>query len=247
MLFFLVWRDVKVRYKQTVFGAAWAIVQPVATMVVFSIFFGKLAGIPSDGVPYPIFNFAAILPWNLFAGGVAIASVCVVNGAHLIRKVYFPRILLPAAGVSVGVVDFAVAFVILIGMMVWFAIWPSWQVLWIPLLLLLTLGSALGVGLWLSAINVYYRDVIYVLPFLLQLWMLATPVAYPTSLIDEPWRSVYALNPMVGVVDGFRWALLGSGPAPGKLIGVSTAVMLALLVSGAFVFRRMEKSFADTV
>ena len=247
LFFFIAWRDIKVRYKQTALGAGWAIIQPVSQMVVFSIFFGGLAKMPSDGIPYPVFTYAALLPWNLFANGLSLASMSLVNSAHMIQKVYFPRMVLPVAGVMTGTVDFAIAFSVLIVMMLWFSIMPTVYILFLPLLLLLALVTALGVGLWIAAINVYYRDARYVLPFIIQLWLFATPVMWPSSLLSEPWRTIYAVNPMVGVVEGFRWALLGTGTAPGPMILVSSTVACLILLSGMFVFRRMEKTFADTI
>jgi lipopolysaccharide transport system permease protein len=247
LLYFLTWRDIKVRYKQTVLGATWAIIQPFFTMIVFSLFFGNLAKIPSDGIPYPIFSYAALVPWTFFANGLSQASNSLVGSANLIKKVYFPRLAVPISTVLSGVVDFSLAFIVLLGMMIWFGIVPTAAVLWLPFFLLLSLTTALGVGLWLSAMNVQFRDVRYVVPFLTQFWMFATPIAYPSSLLPEAWRTVYALNPMVGVVEGFRWALLGTDTAPGPIIIVSSVAALALLVSGAFYFRRMEKTFADVV
>jgi lipopolysaccharide transport system permease protein len=247
LLYFLVWRDVKVRYKQTALGAAWAIIQPFLTMVVFSLFFGRLAKVPSDGIPYPIFSYAALVPWTFFANGLGQASNSLVGSSNLIKKVYFPRLAVPIATVLAGIVDFALAFVVLLGMMLWFGIQPTANVIFLPLFLLLALVTSLGVGLWLSALNVEYRDVRYVVPFLTQFWMFATPIAYPSSLLEEPWRTVYGLNPMAGVVEGFRWALLGSTSAPGPLIGVSAVAAILLLAGGAFYFRRMEKTFADLV
>jgi lipopolysaccharide transport system permease protein len=247
LLFFLVWRDVKVRYKQTVLGAAWAIIQPFFTMVVFSIFFGRLAKIPSDGVPYPIFAYTALVPWTFFANGLGESSNSLVGSSNLIKKVYFPRLAVPIATVLSGVVDFVLAFTILIGMMLYFGIVPTVNVLWLPFLFLLALATALGAGLWLSAMNVRFRDIRYAVPFLVQFWMFATPVAYPSSLLSEGWRTLYAVNPMVGVVEGFRWALLGRGNAPGPMILVSALAAGALLLGGAFYFRRMEQSFADVV
>jgi lipopolysaccharide transport system permease protein len=246
LLYFLVWRDVKVRYKQTAIGAGWAIIQPLLTMVVFSLFFGQLAKVPSDGIPYPIFSFTALLPWTLFAYALGQASNSLVGSSNLITKVYFPRLVIPLASVLSGLVDFVIAFAILLGMMVFYGVRPTPAVFLVPLFLLLALVTALGVGIWLSALNVEYRDVRYVIPFLTQLWLFATPVAYPSSLLAEPFRTIYGINPMVGVVDGFRWALLGS-PPPGPMIGVSAAVSVALLVSGGFYFRRMERTFADVV
>lgn len=245
LLYFLVWRDVKVRYKQTALGAAWAIIQPFMTMVVFSIFFGRLANIPSDGIPYPIFSFAALVPWTFFSNGLTNASNSLVGSANLLKKVYFPRLVIPLAAVLAGIIDFVLAFVVLLGMMVVYGITPTVNVIWLPFFLLLALITALGVGLWLAALNVEYRDIRYVVPFLVQFWLFATPIAYPSSLLPEPWRTLYGLNPMVGVVEGFRWALLGTDRAPGILVLVSFVAALLILVSGAFYFRRMEKTFAD--
>lgn len=247
LLYFLTWRDIKVRYKQTALGAAWAIIQPVFTMLVFSLFFGRLAKMPSDGIPYPLFAFAALLPWNFFANGLAQSSDSLVGSANLIRKVYFPRLAIPISAVFSGVVDFGIAFTLLLGLMGYYRMAPTANFLWLPLLLLLALVTALGVGLWLSALNVQYRDVKYMVGFLTQFWMFATPIAYPSSLLREPWRTLYGLNPMAGVVEGFRWALLGTKTAPGPMLAVSAAAALALLVGGAFYFRRMEKTFADVV
>lgn len=247
LLFFLVWRDVKVRYKQTMLGAAWAIIQPFFTMVVFSVFFGRLAKMPSDGVPYPIFAYTALVPWTFFATGLGESSNSLVGSSSLIKKVYFPRLALPIATVLAGIADFVLAFSILIGMMFYFGVVPTVNVLWLPFLFLLALVTALGAGLWLSAMNVRFRDIRYVVPFLVQFWMFATPVAYPSSLLSEPWRTLYAVNPMVGVIEGFRWAVLGSGNAPGPMIFVSALAAGALLLGGALYFRRMEKSFADVV
>jgi lipopolysaccharide transport system permease protein len=253
LLYFLVWRDVKVRYKQTALGAAWAILQPLLTMVVFTIFFGKLAGVGSDGLPYPIFSYAALLPWTFFAQGLSQSSDSLVSSANLVRKVYFPRLVIPAASVLAGVVDFAIAFVVLIAMMAYYGIWPSAAVAFLPLLLLLAFATALGVGMWLAALNVQYRDVKYVLPFFIQLWLFVTPVIYPASRVTTKLREIglptwiYGLNPMVGVVEGFRWSLLGVGSRPGPVILVSAAVTAFLLLSGAFYFRRMERTFADVV
>lgn len=246
LLAFLVWRDVKVRYKQTLLGAAWAILQPVATMVVFSLFFGRLAGVPSEGIPYPVFSLAGLVPWAFFSQGLTQAANSLVGNQSLITKVYFPRLAIPAASVLSGLVDFALAFLILLGIMLGYGIVPSARALWVLPLLVLAFVTALGVGLWLSALNVQFRDVRYVLPFLAQIWLLATPIAYPSSLLSEPWRTVYGLNPMAGVVEGFRWALLGTA-APGPILAASCLAALALLVSGALYFRRMERTFADVV
>ena len=247
LIYFLTWRDVKVRYKQTVLGAGWAIIQPFFSMLVFSLFFGRLAKIPSDGIPYPIFSYAALVPWTFFAHGLSQASNSLINSANLIKKVYFPRLGIPLATVLSGVVDFTLAFIVLLGMMLFYGIMPTVNALWLPLFLLLALVTALGVGFWLSAMNVQFRDVRYTIPFLTQFWLFATPIAYPSSLLSEPWRTLYGLNPMVGVVEGFRWALLGTDTAPGPIVTVSALAALTVLVSGAFYFRRMEKTFADVV
>jgi lipopolysaccharide transport system permease protein len=247
LLYFMAWRDIKVRYKQTVLGAAWAIIQPFFTMVVFSIFFGKLARVPSDDLPYPIFAYAALVPWTFFANGLNQASNSLVGSANLIKKVYFPRLVVPISSVISGVVDFVLAFAVLLGMMLFYGILPTVNILWLPLFVLLIFVTALGVGFWLSALNVQFRDVRYTVPFLTQFWLFATPIAYPSSLLSEPWRTLYGINPMVGVVEGFRWALLGTDTAPGAIILVSSMVALALLVGGAFYFRRLERSFADVV
>ena len=247
LLYFLVWRDIKVRYKQTALGAAWAIIQPLLTMVVFSLFFGKLASIPSDGVPYPIFSFAALVPWTFFATGLTLSSQSLVGSANLLKKVYFPRLAIPIATVLSGIVDFALAFLVLICMMFYYGITPSSRILWLPAFVLLALCASLGVGLWLSALNVQYRDVRYVVPFLTQIWLFATPIAYPASLLPEPWRTVYGINPMAGVVRGFRWALLDTPGNPLNIVLMSTTTAVILLISGLFYFRRMERTFADTV
>ncbi len=247
LMFFLVWRDIKVRYKQTILGVAWAVIQPFSTMVIFSLFFGRLAGIPSDGVPYPIFCFAALVPWTFFANALTQSSNSLVGSSNLIKKVYFPRLMVPVSAVISGAVDFVLAFVVLIGMMLWYGIFPTVKVFALPPLMLLALVTALGVGLWFSALNVQYRDVRHIVPFLVQLWLFATPIAYPSSLLPESLRPVFGVNPMAGVVEGFRWALLGTGKAPGPMILVSAVVASAILVSGVFYFRRMESTFSDVV
>lgn len=247
LLYFLTWRDIKVRYKQTALGAAWAIIQPVFTMIVFSLFFGKLGKIPSDGIPYPIFAYAALVPWTFFAGGLSQSSNSLVGSSNLIKKVYFPRLAIPIATILSEVVDFFLAFVVLVGMMLYYRIVPTANVLYLPLFLLLALITSLGVGLWLSAMNVQFRDVRYIVPFITQFWMFATPIAYPSSLLPEPWRTLYGINPMVGVVEGFRWALLGTNSAPGPILAVSSLTSIIILIGGAFYFRRMEKTFADVV
>lgn len=248
LLYFLTWRDIKVRYKQTVLGAAWAIIQPFLTMVVFSLFFGKLAGMPSDNIPYPIFAYAALVPWTFFANGLLQSSNSLVGNTNLIKKVYFPRLVIPISGVIGGLPDFAISFVVLLAMMVYYGLYPSAiSILWLPVCLALSFIIALGAGLWLSALNVEFRDVRYVIPFLTQFWMFATPIVYPSSLLHEPWKTVYGLNPMVGVVEGFRWTLLGKGNPPGAMFGVSFLAATVILVTGAFYFRRMEKTFADLI
>lgn len=247
LLYFLIWRDIKVRYKQTVLGAAWAVIQPFFTMAVFSIFFGRLAKIPSDGIPYPIFSYAALVPWTFFANGLSKASVSLVSNANLIKKIYFPRLCIPIANVLSGIIDFFIAFLVLVGMMYYYGLTPTSNIIWLPFLLLLALTTSLGVSLWLSALNVQFRDVQHIIPFVIQFWMFATPIAYPSSLLSEPWRTLYGINPMVGVVEGFRWALLGTNTSPGSIIIFSSFVSLAVLVGGAYYFRRMEKTFADIV
>jgi lipopolysaccharide transport system permease protein len=246
LLYFLTWRDIKVRYKQTALGAAWAVIQPFFTMLVFSVFFGRLAKIPSDGVPYPLFSYVGLVPWMFFATGLGQASNSLVGNANLIKKVYFPRLSIPIATVLSNVVDFALAFCVLVVMMIYYGVTPTINVVWLPALFILALTTSLGVGLWLSAMNVQFRDVRYVVPFLTQFWMFATPIAYPSSLLHEPWKTVFGLNPMVGVVEGFRWALLGTAP-PGAMILVSSVAAMFLLATGAYYFRRMEKTFADVV
>jgi lipopolysaccharide transport system permease protein len=247
LLYFLVWRDIKVRYKQTVLGAAWAIIQPFFTMVVFSIFFGRLARISSEGIPYPIFSYTALVPWMYFASALAQASNSVVEHERVITKVYFPRLILPMASILSGLLDFAIAFTVLVGMMLFYGITPTTAVWTVPFFVLLVMMTALGVGLWLSALNVQYRDVRYTIPFLIQFWLFATPIAYPSSLVPEPWRTIYGLNPMAGVVEGFRWALLGKTHAPGPLLAVSALTVIGLLIGGLYYFRRMEDTFADVV
>ncbi len=248
LVFFMTWRDLTVRYKQTLLGASWAVLRPFLTMVVFSIFFGGLAKVPSDGVPYPIFSFTALLPWELFVTALTVASRSLVVNSNMITKVYFPRIILPMSSILAGVVDFAIASVVMVGMMIYYQFTPTANLWVLPLLLVLTLVAAIGVSLWLSAMNVLYRDVGYVTPFLQQLWLYITPIAYPASLVPEQWRLLYALNPMTGVVEGFRWALLGTTQsAPVSLLVTSVIVSIVILISGLFYFRRMERLFADMV
>ena len=247
LLYFLVWRDVKVRYKQTAIGIGWTILQPLTTMVIFTMIFGKLAKIPSEGLPYTVFVYTALLPWNLFAGALNRCTVSLVGNANLITKVYFPRLIVPASAVISGIIDFAIAFVFLLGMMLWFNIVPTWEAIALPIFLLLTLITALAVGLWLSALNVRYRDVGHAIPFLIQIWMFLSPVAYPVSLVPEKWRLLYSLNPMAGVIEGFRWALVGKESPAFELIAISTGIVVALLLGGLVYFKRMERTFADVM
>src|SRR6266481_1826534 len=247
LLYFFVWRDLKVRYKQTAIGAAWAILQPFLTMVVFSLFFGALAHIPSNGLPYPIFYYSALLPWMYFAGALQNATNSVVDQQRVITKVYFPRLILPMSAVVSGLVDLAIGFVVFLGMMLYYGIAPGRAVLLLPFFLLLAVLTALGVGLWLSALNAIYRDVRYVLPFLIQFWMFASPVAYPSSLVPAKWRWLYELNPMAGVIDGFRWSLTGKGQPPGILLAVSASMVVLLVAAGTVYFQKMEGTIADVV
>ena len=246
LLYFLIWREIKVRYKQTVLGFAWAILQPLFMMIVFTLFFGNLAKIPSEGIPYPLFNYAALLPWILFAEGITRSSMSMVSNVNLIQKVYCPRLVMPLSGILSPLVDFAIAFTILIGLMFYFGYSLTIKVLLLPAFILLALMTSLGVGLWLSAINVKYRDVRYTVPFLTQLWLFASPVVYSSSLLPERFQALYGLNPMAGVIEGFRWALLGTEP-PGYLIAISVIIVMVILISGAFYFRREEKTFADVI
>lgn len=247
LLYFFTWRDIKVRYKQTVLGAAWAILQPFLIMVVFSIFFGRLAGMPSDDIPYPLFSYSGLVIWTFFANGVSLSSNSMIAEANTLKKIYFPRILIPISAVSSGIIDFVLAFVVLIGMMIFYGVSPSIRILWLPLLLVLAFITALGVGLWFSAMNVIFRDVRYVVPFVIQFWLFATPIAYSSSLLTGVWKTVYGLNPMAGVVEGFRWALLDVGTRPGPMILVSSSVSVILFIGGAYFFRRMERNFADVI
>ncbi len=248
LLFFMTWRDIKVRYKQTVIGALWAIIQPFLTMVVFSLFFGRLAGVPSDNIPYPIFTYAALVPWTFFANGLTNSANSLVSNANLIKKVYFPRLILPVSAIMSGVIDFFLAFVILLAMMLFYGIVPTVNVIWLPAFLLLAVVTSLGVGLWFAAMNVQFRDVRYAIPFLVQFWMFATPVAYPSSMIkNDLLRALYGINPMAGVIEGFRWALLGTETSPGAIIVVSSLAALLMLIGGLYYFKRLEKTFADVV
>src|SRR5580704_16520210 len=247
LLYFFVWRDIKVRYKQTVIGAAWAVLQPLMTMLVFSLFFGKLAHIPSEGLPYPIFYYCALLPWMYFATSLQNATNTMVENQRLITKVYFPRLALPLSSILSGLVDFGVSFLMFIAMMIYFGTRPSAAILWFPAFLLLALLTALGMGLWLSALNAVYRDVRYVVPFMVQFWMFASPVVYPSSLVPEKWRGLYGLNPMAGVIEGFRWSLAGHGDPPRRMLLVSTGVVILLVLTGAAYFQKMESKIADVV
>ncbi len=248
LVYFLIWRDVKVRYKQTLFGAGWAILKPFLGMVVFSIIFGRLAGLPTDGIPGPVFYFAGLLPWILFQDGVSKSSMSLVAGRSLLTKVYFPRLSMPLASVSAGLVDFGLSFIVLLGLMLFYSTPLGSQWWTAPLFVAWGLLASIGVGLWLSALNVLYRDVSYITPFLLQAWFFATPVVYSATMIPEgPWRLLYSLNPMAGVVQGFRWAMLGVGEAPGLLAAVSFGMTILILLSGIVFFRRMERSFADVI
>lgn len=246
LLYFLIWRDIKVRYKQTFLGATWAVIQPFLTMVVFSIFFGGLAKVPSDQIPYPIFSYTALLPWTFFASGINQASNSLIGSGNLITKTYFPRLIIPLASVLSGLLDFGIAFIVLLGMMWFYHLEPTVAAFLLPIFLILAIVASLGAGIWLAALNVQYRDVRYVVPFLTQFWLFATPIAYPSSLLPKPWQTFYGLNPMAGVVEGFRWALLGSNP-PGPMIGISIVVSLFILVTGLYYFRQTEDTFADII
>ena len=247
LLYFLTWRDIKVRYKQTALGASWAVIQPLLTMVIFTVVFGHFARVPSDGVPYPIFSYCALLPWTFFAYAMGQSANSLVGNANLISKVYFPRLVIPIAASLAGLVDFAIAFVVLLGMMVFYHVIPTAAVVTLPLFLLLAMGAALAVGIWLSALNVQYRDVRYTVPFLTQVWLYATPIAYPAGIIRGKWHLIFALNPMTGVVEGFRWAVLGKGGLDGASLAISSAATVVALIGGLFYFRRMEQRFADVV
>lgn len=248
LAYFLTWRDVIVRYKQTLLGAGWAVLQPLFNMVVLSVIFGEFAKMPTGGIPRPIFTFAALLPWGLFSKALSDTGRSMLSNRSMITKIYFPRLIIPLASVLGGLVDFSIQFIILVGMMLYYQFAPTVATVTLPLFILLALVTALGVGLWLSALNVLYRDVNYILPFLTQLWLLITPVAYSAQeVVPEEWQLIYALNPMVGVVEGFRWALLGAAPPPTGTLLVSASISILLLVTGMYYFRRMERTFADLV
>ena len=247
LLYFLVWRDLKVRYKQTALGVAWVVLQPLFLMLVFTLFFGRLVGVPSDGLPYSIFVYTGILPWQLFSRGLNEAGMSLVANERVITKIYFPRILVPASAVLSSLIDFSVAFIVLVGYMLAYGIQPGFSILALSLFVLLAVMAALGVGLWLAALNVVYRDVRYTLPFLTQIWMFATPIIYPVSVVPEAWRSLYSLNPMVGVVEGFRWSLLGTATPADPMLGVSALIVVGVFIGGIFYFQRVEQTLADVI
>jgi lipopolysaccharide transport system permease protein len=247
LLFFLTWRDIKVRYRQTVIGALWAVLQPVLMMLVFGLFFGRLAGLSSEGRPYPVFAFAALVPWTLFSQALRGASESVVKSGALVSKIYFPRLIAPLASAGSFVVDFLLALVVLFGIMGFYGIYPTGRIIWLLPLTIFTLGAALAVGVWLAALNVRYRDVAYVVPFLVQLWLFASPVGYSTTIVPGAWRTLYGLNPMVGIIEGFRWSVVGTTTTPGPIVAVSAAVTLLLLLGGLLYFRHTERTFADVI
>ena len=247
LLYFLVWRDVKVRYKQTVLGIGWAILQPFIQMVIFSIFFGRLAGLDSDGVPYPLFSYTALVPWSFFAAGLQQSAISLVDNHRLIRKVYFPRIFIPTSRILSALVDFVLAFIVLVGMMLYYGHIPGLKILLLPPLILLMLVTVWGVGLWLSALNVLYRDVRYLLPFIIQAWLFITPVVYSSNLLSSSWQVIYSLNPMVGVIEGFRWILLDTNTAPGSMILVSAAGSILITLAGIWYFQHLQETFADVI
>jgi lipopolysaccharide transport system permease protein len=247
LLYFLVWRDIKIRYKQTAIGAAWAIIQPLMTMLIFSLFFGKLAHMPSEGLPYPIFYYAALLPWTYFSGALQNATNTIVENQRVITKVYFPRLVLPLSAVLSGLLDLGISFTMFVVLMLYYRIHFAWAILLLPCFLLLAVATALGVGLWLSALNAIYRDIRYVMPFLVQLWLFGSPVAYPSSLVPERWRWLYGLNPMTGVIEGFRWALTGHGKPPGGLLLASVGIVAVIFFLGLVYFQKMETTIADVV
>lgn len=247
LLFLLAWRDVSVRYKQSIVGIGWAIIQPLMTMFIFTIIFGTFAKLPSDGLPYPVFTYCALLPWNYFARSLGDSSDSLVGSSNLVTKVYFPRLILPLSKVFAGLIDFSLAFMILVGMMIWYRVTPTAGIFMLPVFMLVAMVSALGVGLWLTALNVKYRDVKFIVPFLTQFWMYASPVAYSTSIIPQKWQWLYGLNPMVGVIEGFRWALLGKTAPNTEMMAVSLSILVVVLLSGLIYFKKMEQSFADII
>jgi len=245
LLFILAWRDMSIRYKQTLLGGLWAIIQPFVTMIIFSIIFGKLAKMPSDDIPYPIFSYTALVPWAFFVNALNKSSLSLFSNSNLINKVYFPRLVLPVSAVIVGTIDFLVAFLMLLIMMLFYGIIPTMAVFLLPFFILLTLITSLGIGIWIATLNVKFYDLRNALPFIIQAWMFATPIAYPSSLLEEPWRSIYGLNPMSGVVEGFRWALLGTETSPGGILIVSSLTACMILIAGMFYFKRVEPTFSD--
>jgi lipopolysaccharide transport system permease protein len=247
LLYFLVWRDIKIRYKQTLIGAMWAVFQPLLTILIFTIVFGYFVNVPSDGLPYPIFVFAALLPWTYFSEATSRSSGSLVGDANLLRKVYFPRLIIPLASVATPMVDFGLAFGLFIGMLLWYGMTPTTDAFLVPVFIFLAMMTALSVSLWLAALNVRYRDIRHTVPFLIQFWMYASPIVYPASVVPEKWRVVFALNPMTGVIEGFRWALLGSQSPDFSVMIASATVVLLLLFGGLVFFRRMERTFADVV
>jgi lipopolysaccharide transport system permease protein len=247
LLYYLVWRELKVRYRQAIVGAGWAIVQPVFAVLIFSVVFGAFARMPSDGVPYPLFAFAGMLPWAYFSEAMRRASTGLVGEGELIRKVYFPRLIIPLAMVLSPLVDFVLAFVVFAGLLAWYGVVPGWQIVFLPLFLLVAMLLAVAMGLWLGPVNVRFRDVMHTLPFLIQVWLYASPIVYPLSIVPERWRALYSLNPMVGVIEGFRWALLGRQTPDFVAIGISVAFIAVVAVAGLVFFRRMERSFADVI
>ena len=247
LLQFLVWRDVKVRYKQTAIGVGWAVLQPLSMMVVFAVFFGGLANIPSDGIPYPVFAYTALLPWQLFSRAILESTNSLVVDQRLITRVYFPRIIVPSASVLAAIIDFFIAGILLVALMVFYGIMPSWHIVCFPLFIFLMLVTALGVGYWLSALNLEYRDVMYAVPFINQLWFFMTPIVYPSSLVPEKWQFLYGLNPMVSVIEGCRWSLLGQGAGPSPMLWVSMATGFFIFITGAAWFRWRERTFVDAV
>lgn len=247
LLYFLVWRDLKVRYAQAALGALWAVVQPLFAVAIFTAVFGMFAKVPSDGFPYAVFAFAAVLPWTYFSEATRRSSLGLVGDAHLVRKIYFPRLIIPVANILSPLVDFAVSLVAFVGIMLWYGIAPTWNLLALVPLLVMTMALSLSIGLWMAPINVHFRDVTHTIPFLLQLWMYATPIVYPLSMVPDRWRTLYSLNPMVGIIEAFRWALLGKGTVDLFALGASAVFIVALMVPGLIFFRRSERSFADII
>lgn len=250
LFYFLAWRDILIRYKQTVIGVAWALIRPFLTMIVFTIIFGKLAKLPSEGVPYPILVFSAMLPWQFFANSLGSSSNSLINNANLLSKVYFPRLIIPTSAVVVSFVDFALSGMILLGLMAWYNFVPNWQILTLPFWILIVVVASMGAGLWLAALNVKYRDFRYIVPFMIQFGLYISPVGFSSSIVPDKWRLLYSLNPMVGAINGFRWAILGSvGESELYLSGFILSIVLVFLLfaSGVWYFRKVERSFADFI